>query len=78
LRGVELGGRSKLTRQPLLLNALQGAIEMIGAADDRLAFRRKAGDDEGQNVSYGSLADMSGYEKKASALSLKADILRGG
>jgi hypothetical protein len=51
---------------------------MIGAADYRLAFRRKAGDDEGQNVSYGSLAGMSGYEKKASALSLKADILRGG
>jgi len=42
---------------------------MIGAADYRLAFRRKAGDDEGQNVSYGSLADMSGYEKKASAIS---------
>jgi hypothetical protein len=31
---------------------------MIGAADYRLVFRRKAGNDERQNVSYGSLADI--------------------
>jgi hypothetical protein len=31
---------------------------MIGAADYRLVFRRKAGNDERQNVSYGSLADV--------------------
>jgi hypothetical protein len=43
----------------LLLNALEGAIEMIGAADYRLAFRRKTGNDERQNVSYGSEADLS-------------------
>lgn len=38
----------QLTRQPLLLYALEGAIDMIGVVDNRLPFPRKAGNDARQ------------------------------